>query len=482
MTPAAPAHILVVDDVEKNVRLLVDVLSVRGYRVSSALSGEAALERIESDPPDLLLLDVMMPGLSGYDVCRRLRAEPRHAILPIVLVTALDPATERIKGLEAGADDFLGKPVSQAELMARVRSLLRIKALYDEVQRQRAELDSWNRQLQQRVAAGVEQMERLGRLKRFFSPALAEAIVSGGASDPLRSHRREIVVVCLELRGYAALVEALEPDTLIGLLREYHAAMGALIQAYDGTVERFTGDAVMVFFNDPEPVPDAADRALRMALQMQQALRTLAAGWQRHGHVLQLCIGVARGMATLGAIGFEGRLDYGAIGNVTHLAHRLCGEARGGEILAAQEVVEALSEPFHVEPVGAFILKGHAQPMHALRVLGTPMPLAVDRAPPGAGQPCHYGRAELRPAERRLLVDGEAVPLGARAFDLLLVLIEHNARVVSKGELLERVWPGLVVEENNLQVQISALRKVLGAEAIATIPGRGYRFTLRPTA
>jgi len=191
---------------------------------------------------------------------------------------------------------------------------------------------------------------------------------------------------------------------------------------------------------------------------------------------------VARGMATLGAIGFEGRLDYGAIGNVTNLAHRLCGEARGGEILAAQEVVEALSEPFHVEPAGAFILKGHAQPMHALRVLGTPMQLAADRAPPGSDLPCHYGRVELRPAERRLLVDGEAVPLGARAFDLLLVLIEQNARVVSKGELLERVWPGLVVEENNLQVQISALRKLLGAEAIATIPGRGYRFTLRPTA
>ena len=184
------AHILVVDDVAKNVKLLADVLAVRGYRVSTAASGEEALQRVKADPPDLVLLDVMMPGLSGYDVCRALRADPAHAVLPVVLVTALDPAEERIKGLDAGADDFLGKPINQAELMARVRSLLRIKMLYDEVQRHQAELQGWNATLEARVAEGVQQLERVGRLKRFFSPQLAEAIVAGG-EELLKTHRRE---------------------------------------------------------------------------------------------------------------------------------------------------------------------------------------------------------------------------------------------------------------------------------------------------
>src|SRR6185369_17330564 len=173
----------------KNVRLLADVLRVKGYRTSTASSGEAALAAIRDEPPDLVLLDVMMPGLDGYAVCRAIRADPHTAMLPVVLVTALDPTQERVKGLEAGADDFLNKPVNQAELMARVRSLLRIKAYQDEVLRQRAELAQWNRTLEQRVAEGVAQLERVGRLKRFFSPQLADAIVGGSADDPLKSHR-----------------------------------------------------------------------------------------------------------------------------------------------------------------------------------------------------------------------------------------------------------------------------------------------------
>ena len=166
------AHILVVDDVAKNVKLLADVLAAKGFRISTAASGEEALASVANDAPDLILLDVMMPGISGYDVCRALRADPKHAMLPIVLVTALDPSKERINGLDAGADDFLSKPINQSELMARVRSLLRIKQLYDEVQQQKAALAQWNLMLEARVADGVAQVERMGRLKRFFSPAL----------------------------------------------------------------------------------------------------------------------------------------------------------------------------------------------------------------------------------------------------------------------------------------------------------------------
>jgi len=364
------AHVLVVDDVPKNVKLLADVLAVKGYRVSTAASGEEALAAIAADAPDLVLLDVMMPGLSGYDVCRALRADPAHAMLPIVLVTALDPAKERVNGLEAGADDFLGKPIQQPELMARVRSLLRIKHLYDEVQRQKVELADWNRTLEQRVAEGVAQIERMSRLKRFFSPALAEAIVGGGADDPLKSHRREIAVVFLDLRGFTAFTETADPEEVMGVLREFHAAMGELILAHEGTLERFTGDGIMVFFNDPAPVPDPAARAVRMALQMQQRTAVLAQGWRRRGYELQLGIGVAMGFATIGAIGFEGRIDYGAIGNVTNLAARLCGQAEGGEILAAPRVVAALGEGFALEPAGELTLKGLARPVQVARVTG----------------------------------------------------------------------------------------------------------------
>ncbi len=377
---AQPAHILVVDDVEQNVRLLADLLVFHGWRVSTAMSGEQALERIAAEAPDLVLLDVMMPGLSGYDVCRRLRADPAHALLPIVLVTALDPAAERVKGLEAGADDFLSKPINRPELMARVRSLLRIKSLHDQVQRQASELAAWNQQLEQRVAQGVAQLDRLARLKRFFSPALADAILSGGAEDPLKSHRREIVVVFLDLRGYTAFTETADPEVVMGVLREYHAAMGALILSHEGTLERFTGDGIMVFFNDPQPLPDPADRALRMALQMQAAMHGLAAGWQRRGYELRLGIGVAMGFATIGGIGFEDRIDYGAIGIVTNLAARLCGEAQGGEVLAAPRVLTALGPDWSTEPAGPFSLKGFSRPVAAARVLGW-------RGPCGAPEP-----------------------------------------------------------------------------------------------
>ena len=382
-TPALPTvpphaqHILVVDDVAKNVKLLADVLAARGYRISTAASGEEALERIAADAPDLVLLDVMMPGLTGYDVCRLLRADPKHALLPIVLVTALDPAKERINGLDAGADDFLSKPISQAELMARVRSLLRIKALHDEVQRHKAELEQWTLTLEQRVAEGVQQLEHLGRLKRFFSPQLAERILAGGAEDPLKSHRREITVVFLDLRGFTAFSETADPEAVMAVLAEYHRAMGRLILEHEGTLERFSGDGMMIFFNDPQPMPDAAPRAVRMALAMQQEMVELSQGWKARGDDLHMGIGIARGFATLGGIGFEGRIDYGAIGPVTNLASRLCGEAAGGEILVSQRVHAALlaegeSAGWLLEPAGELTLKGFQRKMPAWRVRAGP--------------------------------------------------------------------------------------------------------------
>ncbi len=358
----APARILVVDDTPQNVKLLSDLLGARGYTVLTASSGRQALDRIEAEPPDMVLLDVVMPEMSGYDVCRKLRANPATAILPVVMVTSLDPAQERVKGLEAGADDFLTKPINQPELLARVRSLLRIKRLYDE-------LDGLNRTLEGRVREQVAQLERLGRLKRFFSPQLAEAIVTGGAEDPLRSHRREVTVVFVDLRGFTAFAETAEPEEVMGVLREYHAEMGRLILEHQGTLERFTGDGMMVFFNDPVPVPDPAARALRMAQAMRDRVSELSARWRKRGFELDFGVGIAQGYATIGAIGFEGRLDYGAIGTVTNLAARLCGEARPGQILIAQRVFGIVEELVEAEPVGELQLRGFLKPVPAYNVV-----------------------------------------------------------------------------------------------------------------
>jgi adenylate cyclase len=367
------AHILIVDDVAQNLRLLSDLLTARGYRTSTAATGEDALTRIAADPPDLVLLDVMMPGMNGYDVCRAIRADPACAVLPVVLVTALDPEQERVKGLNAGADDFLSKPINQAELMARVRSLLRVKTLYDEVQRQRAELQAWNATLEQRVQEAVQQLERVGQLKRFFSPQLAEAILAGGADDPLRSHRREITVVFLDLRGFTAFTETAEPEEVMAVLAQYHAAMGRLVIAHEGTLERFSGDGMMIFFNDPQPIADAPARALRMAVQMQAEMAALSGQWRRRGYDHHMGIGIAQGFATLGSIGFDARIDYGAIGTVTNLAARLCGEAGGGEILISQRVMGALQDggpnaEWSIEEAGELELKGFQRKVPAWRV------------------------------------------------------------------------------------------------------------------
>ncbi|RZL91517.1 MAG: adenylate/guanylate cyclase domain-containing response regulator [Variovorax sp.] len=371
------AHVLVVDDIPSNVRLLADVLAASGYRTSTAASGEEALERIAADPPDLVLLDVMMPGMNGYDVCRAIRANPACAVLPVVLVTALDPEQERVKGLDAGADDFLSKPIHRAELMARVRSLLRVKTLYDEIQRQRAELQVWNATLEQRVADDVQQLERIGQLKRFFSPQLAEAILAGGADDPLKSHRREITVVFLDLRGFTAFTETADPEEVMAVLGQYHAAMGRLVLIHEGTLERFSGDGMMIFFNDPQPVPDAPARAVRMAVQMQREMVALSDQWRRRGYDLHMGIGISQGFATIGGIGFDGRIDYGAIGTVTNMAARLCGEAAGGEILVSQRVQGALLQEspggdWSIQEAGELELKGFQRRVLAWRIVSEP--------------------------------------------------------------------------------------------------------------
>jgi len=371
-----PPLILVADDNPMNVDILRTRLAVNGYEILTAADGEEALAIAREKQPDLILLDVMMPKMDGLEVCRHLKADSSLSFMPIILVTAKADSKDIVAGLEAGGDEYLAKPVDQAALVARVKSMLRIKALHDTVQEQAARLESQshqltelNKTLEQRVQNQVTQIERLGRFKRFFSPQLAELIVSGDAEDPLRSHRREITVVFLDLRGFTAFAETSEPEEVMGVLRDYHAEMGKLILEHEGTLERFTGDGMMVFFNDPVPVPNPAERAIRMAVAMRDHVAELIRKWRKQGYELNLGVGIAQGYATIGAIGFEGRWDYGAIGTVTNLAARLCGEARGGEILVSSRLKAAVEDLVDTEEVGPLVLKGFLKPVPIFKLL-----------------------------------------------------------------------------------------------------------------
>ncbi len=365
-----PARILIVDDNPTNVKILQTRLAADGYEIVTAADGEQALARARQDSPDLILLDVMMPKLNGIEVCRRLRADPDFPFTPIIMVTAMTDSKDVVAGLEAGGDEYLTKPVDHAALGARVRSMLRIKRLHDTVEHLVAEVKEWNASLERRVSEQVAELERVGRLKRFFSPKLAELIINGGADDPLQSHRREITVVFLDLRGFTAFSESVEPEEVMSVLHEYHAAAGKLIVEYGGTLERFTGDGMMIFFNDPVPVPNPTERAIRMALAMRECVHHLVKLWQKRGYDLALGVGIAQGYATIGAIGFEGRWDYGAIGTVTNLAARLCGEAKGGQILVSSRLAGALEELIVLEHVGALALKGFLKPVSTFNALG----------------------------------------------------------------------------------------------------------------
>jgi adenylate cyclase len=366
----SPARVLIVDDNPVNVQILSVRLAAEGYDVVTASDGEQALAVARAAQPDLILLDVMMPKVDGFEVCRQLKAAPDFPFTPIIMVTAMADVKDLVTGLEAGADEYLTKPVDHAALGARVRSMLRIKALHDTVAAQAEEIARWNATLERRVAEQVAELERVSRLKRFFSPPLAEAIVAGGADDPLRPHRREITVVFLDLRGFTAFAETAEPEEVSRVLGVYHAEMGRLIVEHEGTLERFTGDGMMIFFNDPVTVANPDERAVRMAAAMRERVRDLAVGWRRRGHDLDLGMGISKGYATLGAIGFEGRWDYAAIGSVTNLACRLCAEATPDQILLSQRVCVEVTDLVEVKEVGPLPLKGFHRPVLAYELVG----------------------------------------------------------------------------------------------------------------
>jgi signal transduction histidine kinase/class 3 adenylate cyclase/CheY-like chemotaxis protein len=365
--PARPTILYAEDN--RDLRNHVRDLLAADHNVFLAVDGQDGLEKARRYRPDLVISDQMMPRMSGRALLRAIREDPELRLTPVIFLTARAGTDARIESLEGGADDYLAKPFDKAELRARIRTLLRARGQERDLAVLNRQLGELNRTLEQRVADQVAQLERMGRLKRFFSPQLAELIVVGGTEDPLRSHRREVTVVFVDLRGFTGFAESVEPEELMGVLREYHAAMGKLIVEFEGTLERFTGDGMMVFFNDPVPVPDPASRALRMAVAMRARVSELSVEWRRRDYDLDFGVGIAQGYATIGAIGFEGRWDYGAIGSVTNLAARLCGEAKPGQILVPRRLLAATESLVEAEPLGELTLKGFHRPIAAYNIV-----------------------------------------------------------------------------------------------------------------
>jgi adenylate cyclase len=353
------ARILIVDDNEANRDILVARLSKHGYEILQAADGEEALASASQHRPDLMLLDVEMPKLDGFEVCRRLKRDPAMRFMPIILCTARAASQDIVTGLDAGADEYLTKPIDQAALVARVRSMLRIKELHDQVQ-------AWNQTLEQRVNEQVFELDRMNKLKHFLSPQIAKVVVSD--QKLLETHRRDITVVFCDLRGFTAFAEQAEPEDIISVLQDYYNSLGESIDRFEGTLQHFAGDGVMIIFNDPIPCPDPAARAVRMAVEMRAQIGALTDKWRRFGHELGFGIGIASGHATLGNVGYKGRFQYLATGTVVNLASRLCAQAVDGQILIDGRVHAAIESAAKVEPLGELDLRGLHRPIRAFNV------------------------------------------------------------------------------------------------------------------
>jgi len=345
---ATVGRILVVDDNPVDRALLVRFLAGEGHDAIEADSGEHGLDLLHGSGPavDLVLLDLLMPGIDGFETLSRIKGEAALAALPVIVISGLDELDSVVRCIEMGAADYLLRPFQPALLRARITASLEDKRLRETIERQRTEL------------------------ARFVSPQIAALVSSPEGEQLLAGHRRQVTALFADLRGFTAFSETAEPEELLGVLRAYHGAMGAIVVKHGGTLEHFAGDGMLVFFNDPVPQDDHAARAVAMAIEMRARFADLAAGWHKLGYQLGLGIGISTGYATLGRIGFEGRYDYAAIGSVVILASRLSTEAKADQILLGQRTYAAVEGSFEVESAGELQLKGFSRPMPAYLALG----------------------------------------------------------------------------------------------------------------
>jgi DNA-binding response OmpR family regulator len=372
-----PPRILIVDDQPQNVDVLQDRLEGQGYEILTATAGEAALTIAIEKQPDLILLDVLMPGMDGIEVCRRLKADRSLPFMPVIMVTAKSGNQDIVAGFEAGADEYLTKPLDQAALIARVKSMLRLKSFHDEARGQATEseaeaaaLEQWNETLEDRIQEQMIALERMGLLKRFLPPQLAEWVLSLDDAEPLMIQRREVTVLCCALQGFTTFVDTTEPERVFGLLRDYHKLIGPLMTQFGGNLERFAGDELLVVFNAPLTCDESILRAVGLATKMRQQLNKLTERWRSDGYVLDFGIGVAHGDATLGMVDLEGQWDYAVMGSVRHLASRLSETAQTGKILVSQSVWKGMEERIQAHPAGELALHRQMDPIPVFEVIG----------------------------------------------------------------------------------------------------------------
>jgi DNA-binding response OmpR family regulator len=484
------SYVLVVDDTPANVRLLEAVLTTHGQQVRSADSGAAALDIARgSDPPNLVLLDVQMPGMDGYEVCRRLRAHDETAHIPIVMITA-SGSTEKIRALDSGADDFIARPFDQAELLARVRSLLRVKAYHDTVVEQAVDLAAWNRVLEEQVSEQVEEVRRLQRLRRFLPEQVADVVLTAGDESLLQPHRGEIAVIFCDLRGFTPFAATSEPEEVLAALQDFHAVVGEAVTRHAGTVGCYAGDGVMIFFNDPVPCDEPALRATTAAVEIRAGMDKLAARWNDRGHPLGVGTGIAYGYATIGVIGYETRCEYTAIGSVVNVASRLCDMAAPGEILLTQRAYAGAGDRVVATSRGECTLRGVERPVGVWALGEAPVVLPAVEAPAAATPPAQSGPPAPALAIRvlgqtELVVDGEEQPLrSVKLRELLGLLAAQRDEVVSLARLTDQLWNGEPPESAvpALRVYVSRLRKLLGRYADSVLVTRPNGYQLRVDA
>lgn len=352
---------LVVDDSAVNRRLLVRHLEQLELLTEEAENGLEALERLRAPDAafDVVLLDVMMPELDGYQTLEAMKADESLRHLPVLIVSGVEELDSVVRCIELGATDYLTKPINPRVLGARVGASLAAKRLHD------AEVEHLRRQ--QALTTTIERQK--AELSRFLSPQIATLISSDDGEALLAGHRRLITVAFCDLRGFTSFAESADPEELLGVLGEYHRMLGEAIIEYGGTLEHFAGDGVMIFFNDPVPQDDHVARAIRMALAMRDRFQDLSSQWRKRGYDLGFGAGIAVGYATLGRIGFEGRHDYGAIGNVVIMASRISSQAAADQVLLHQRGYAMVEDLFDVEPVAELTLKGISRPVQTVNVL-----------------------------------------------------------------------------------------------------------------